>query len=54
VSFGGDHFAVVYIIAPHNVEEIVGSLIDQQRNFNLLIIRSVGIVAFSIAYSELE
>jgi signal transduction histidine kinase len=50
VSFGGDHFGVVYIIAPHNIEEIVGSLIDQQRNFNLLIIGPVGIVAFSIAY----
>ncbi len=50
VSFGGDHYAVVYIIAPHNIQENVGSLIDQQRNFNLLIIVSIGIAALGIAY----
>jgi signal transduction histidine kinase len=50
VSFSGDNFAVVYVIATHNIQGIVGSLIDQQRNFNLIIIGSIGAVAVGIAY----
>ena len=50
VSFSGDNFAVVYIVATHNIQGIVGSLIDQQRNFNLIIIGSIGAVAVGIAY----
>ena len=49
VSFSGDNFAVVYIVATHNIQGIVGSLIDQQRNFNLIIIGAIGVVAVSIA-----
>jgi signal transduction histidine kinase len=49
VSFSGDNFAVVYVIATHNIQGIVGSLIDQQRNFNLIIIGAIGVVAVSIA-----
>ena len=49
VSFSGDNFAVVYVIATHNIQGIVGSLIDQQRNFNLIIIGAIGAVAVSIA-----
>jgi signal transduction histidine kinase len=50
VSFTGDNFAVVYIVAPHNIQGAVGALIDQQRNFNLIIIGSIGAVAVGIAF----
>jgi signal transduction histidine kinase len=50
VSFSGDNFVVVYIVTPHNIQGSVGSLIDQQRDFNLLIIGSIGAVAVGIAY----
>jgi signal transduction histidine kinase len=50
VSFSGDQFAVVYIVVPHKFEGTVGPLIDQQRNFNLIVIASIGAVAVSIAY----
>lgn len=50
VSFSRDNFAVVYVVAPHNIQGIVGSLIDQQRNFNLIIIGSIGAAAVGIAY----
>jgi signal transduction histidine kinase len=50
VSFSGDNFAVVYVIATHNIQGIVGSLIDQQRNFNLIIVGAIGAVAVGIAY----
>ena len=50
VSFSGDQFAVIYIVAPHKFQETEGLLIEQQRNFNLLIIASVAAVAVGIAY----
>ena len=50
VSFSGDNFAVVYIVAPHNIQGAVGALIDQQRDFNLIIIGSIGAVAVAIAF----
>jgi signal transduction histidine kinase len=50
VSFSGDNFAVVYIVAPHNIQGPVGSLIDRQRDFNLIIIGSIGAVAVGIAF----
>jgi signal transduction histidine kinase len=50
VSFSGDNFAVVYIVAPHNIQGPVGSLIDQQRDFNLIIIGSIGAFAVGIAF----
>jgi signal transduction histidine kinase len=49
VSFTGDNFAVVYIVAPHNIQGAVGALIDQLRNFNLIIIGSIGALAVGIA-----
>jgi signal transduction histidine kinase len=54
VSFTGDNFAVVYIVAPHNIQGAVGALIDQQRNFNLIIIGSIGAVAVGIAFLVLN
>jgi signal transduction histidine kinase len=50
VSLSGDNFAVVYIVAPHNIQGAVGALIDQQRNFNLIVIGSIGAVAVAIAF----
>jgi signal transduction histidine kinase len=50
VSFSGDNFAVVYIVAPHNIQGVVESLIDQQRDFNLIIIGSIGALAVGIAF----
>jgi signal transduction histidine kinase len=50
VSFSADNFAVVYIVVPHNIQGPVGSLIDQQRDFNLIIIGSIGAVAVGIAF----
>ena len=50
VSFSGDNFAVVYIVAPHNIQGAVGALIDQQRNFNLIVIGAIGAVAVGIAF----
>jgi signal transduction histidine kinase len=50
VSFSGDQFAVVYIVAPHEFQQTAGPLIDQQRNFNLIVIASIGTVAVGVAY----
>ncbi|HJU34890.1 MAG TPA: sensor histidine kinase [Nitrososphaera sp.] len=50
ISFSGDNFAVVYIVSPHNIQEIVGRLVNQQRNFNLVVIGSIGAVAIGVAY----
>ena len=50
VSFSGDNFAVVYIVAPHNIQGAVSSLIDQERNFNLIVIGSIGSFTVGIAY----
>ncbi|HJR47196.1 MAG TPA: sensor histidine kinase [Nitrososphaeraceae archaeon] len=50
VSFSGDNFAVVYIVAPHNIQGAVGALIDQQRDFNLIVIGSIGAIAVGIAF----
>jgi signal transduction histidine kinase len=50
VSFSGDQFAVIYIVAPHKFEGTVGPLIDQQRNFNLILIASIAAVGVGIAY----
>ena len=50
VSFSGDNFAVVYIVTPHDIQGSLGSLIDQQRDFNLIIIGSIGALAVGIAF----
>lgn len=51
VAFGAeDYFAVAYVVVPHKFGEIVEPLIDQQRNFNLIVIASIGAVAVGIAY----
>jgi signal transduction histidine kinase len=49
VSVEGNDFAVLYIVAPHNLAGNVNSLIEQQRNLNLLIIVVIGIASLGIA-----
>jgi signal transduction histidine kinase len=50
VSFSGEQFGVVYIGAPHEFQQTVGPLIDQQRNFNLIIIALIAAIAVGVAY----
>jgi signal transduction histidine kinase len=50
VSFTGEQFGVVYIVAPHEFQETVEPLIDQQRNFNLIIIGLIAAIAVGTAY----
>jgi signal transduction histidine kinase len=50
VSSSAEQFGVVYIVASHEFQETVGPLIDQQRNFNLIVIASIAAVAVGIAY----
>jgi signal transduction histidine kinase len=50
VSFSGEQFTVAYIVAPHKFEQIVAPLIDEQRNFNLIVIASIAALAVGIAY----
>ena len=48
VSFGAEQFGVVYIVAPHEFQDTVGPLIDQQRNFNLIIIGLIAAIAVGL------
>jgi signal transduction histidine kinase len=51
ISFGGEsYFIVTYIVAPHQFEQTLEPIIDQQRNFNLIVIASIAVVAVGIAY----
>jgi signal transduction histidine kinase len=51
ISFSGeDNFAVAYILVPHKFEQTLRPLIDQQGNFNLIVIASIAAVAVGIAY----
>jgi signal transduction histidine kinase len=50
VSFSGEQFTVAYIVAPHKFEQTVAPLIDEQRNFNLIVIASIAALAVGIAY----
>jgi len=49
VSIGGNYFAVLYIVAPHNLAGSVNQFIDQQRSLNVLIIAVIGVAAIGIA-----
>jgi hypothetical protein len=48
VSFSAEQFGVVYIVAPHEFQETVRPLIDQQRNFNLIIIGLIAAFAVGL------
>jgi signal transduction histidine kinase len=49
VSSSAEQFGVVYIVASHEFQETVGPLIDQQRNFNLIIIGLIAAIAVGTA-----
>jgi signal transduction histidine kinase len=49
VLIQGNDFAILYVVAPHQLAGDVVSLIDQQRNFNIAVIGAVASVAISIA-----
>ncbi|MER5175269.1 MAG: sensor histidine kinase [Candidatus Nitrosocosmicus sp.] len=50
VNINGKYFLTLYIIAPHNLTSDVGGLINQQKNFSIIIIIVIAAVAFGIAF----
>jgi signal transduction histidine kinase len=50
VSVDGSFFAVLYIATPHVFASDVSLLIDQQRNFNFIIIAVIGAVAVGVGF----
>jgi signal transduction histidine kinase len=45
VTINGEHLLTLYITSPHQLTGNVNLIIDQQRNFNLVIIGSIGALA---------
>ena len=50
VNINGKYFLTSYIVAPHNLASDVGELINQQRNFSIIIIIVIAAVAIGIAF----
>ncbi|MGI0048278.1 MAG: hypothetical protein ACREAW_01955, partial [Nitrososphaera sp.] len=50
VNEGSQHFLTFYLSSPHNVAGIVGPLIEQQRNFSVAVIATIGAVTVVISY----
>ena len=50
VTINGDHFLTLYITSPHQLTSSVNLIIDQQRNFNLIIIGSIGALAVGATF----
>jgi signal transduction histidine kinase len=50
VTINGEHLLTVYITSPHQLTGSVNLIIDQQRNFNLVIIGSIGALAVGITF----
>jgi signal transduction histidine kinase len=50
VTINGEHLLTVYITSPHQLTGSVNLMIDQQRNFNLVIIGSIGALAVGITF----
>ncbi len=46
----GQYFLTLYIIAPHNLASDVGELINQQKNFSIMIVIVIAAIAVSIAF----
>lgn len=46
----GYHFLTLYLTAPHNVANVVGPLVEQQRNFSVTVIATIAAVTAIIAY----
>jgi signal transduction histidine kinase len=50
VNINGRYFLTLYVIAPHNLASDVGGLINQQKNFSVIIIIVIAAVAIGIAF----
>ena len=50
VKVNDKYFLTLFISAPHNLASNVNALIDQQKNFSILIAIVIGIIAFGIAF----
>jgi signal transduction histidine kinase len=50
VKVNGKYFLTLFISAPHNLASNVNALIDQQKNFSVLVVVIIGIIAFGIAF----
>ena len=50
VNINGRYFLTLYVIAPHNLASDVGGLINQQKNFSVVIIIVIAAVAIGIAF----
>jgi len=46
----GYHFLTLYLTAPHNVANVVGPLVEQQRNFSVAVIATIAAVTALILY----
>ena len=49
VNINGNYFLTLYIIAPHNLASDVDGLINEQKNFSIIIIIVIATVAFGIS-----
>ena len=50
VNINGKYLLTLYVIAPHNLASDVGVLINQQKNFSVIIIIVIAAVAIGIAF----
>ena len=48
-TINGEHIWTAYIVYPHNLAGEVGALVDQQRNFSIIVISAIGAVTALIA-----
>jgi signal transduction histidine kinase len=46
----GHHFLTLYLTAPHNVANIIGPLVEQQRNFSIAVVVTIAAVTAIISY----
>lgn len=49
IIINGDQFGTLYIITPHQFASNVGALVEQQRNFNMLLTIVIGAAAVGVA-----
>ena len=54
IKIDGNYFLTSYILAPHNLASNVGSLVNQQKNFSILIMTIIAFVAFAVAFFVLS
>ena len=50
VKVNGKYFLTLFISAPHDLASDVNVLIDQQKNFSVIIVIVIGVIAFGIAF----